>query len=120
MDAEEVAKILAQHRARREELRQIGLRIMDTIDAWQRRRYRVECARVDTVIAMAKQMLAQAACRAESTGPREQEQPALLAQREAETRPPWDPIATECWLPEVDESLLANFEAHMDAQGAAG
>jgi len=110
MDVQEIAALLAQYRARREQLRHVELSGMATL--WEERERTYHLKQVDIVIALAEAMLERAAQRTASTsGARHKTRPVVAAQAPVEgARPRWDPIEAECYLPDVDEALLAAFE----------
>jgi len=111
MDAREIAGILAEYRARRDQLCQIELSGMAT--PWEERERAYDLKQVDIVIALAEEMLERAARRAAGTtsgGAREREHPVVAAQTPVEARPFFHVDDTECYLPDVDEALLAAFE----------
>ncbi len=118
MDAQELAALLATYRARREQLQREQLQRLQLsgTDPWELRQHALELARVETAIELGEQLLERLRERAEraagtpSTSPRDQEQPVIEAQSNAGVRPLFHRDEFECWLPEVNESLLADFE----------
>jgi len=111
MDVQELAAMLAKNRARRKRLQRVDPSGMND---WEYRQHALELAGVEAVIAMAEQLrerLRERAAGMPSTSPRDQEQPVVEARSNAGARPLFHRDEFECWLPEVDESLLADFQA---------
>jgi len=113
MDVQVVAGILAEYRARREQLRRIELSGLAT--PWEEGERTYDLKQVDVVILMAEALLERAAQRATGAnnsagGAREQERPMVAAQTPVEARPFFHVDDTECYLPDVDEALLTAFE----------
>jgi hypothetical protein len=87
------------------------------MDDWEYRQHALKLAHADTVITLAEQLRERAAGMP-STSPRDQEQPVVELQSTAGVRPlfhrdeferdEFERDEFECWLPEVDEPLLAD------------
>jgi hypothetical protein len=115
MDVQKIAGILAEYRARREQLLRVELSGMATPWEERERAYdlKYDLKQVDNVIAMAEELLervARRAARTTSGGAREQEHLVVAAQTPVEARPFFHVDDTECYLPDVDEALIAAFE----------
>jgi hypothetical protein len=110
MDAQELAATLAKYRARRKRLQRVDTSGMDD---WEYRQHALKLAYADSVITLAEQLRERAAGMP-STSPRDQEQPMVEPQSTTGVRPLFHRDEFECWLPEVDEPLLADFEENTE------
>jgi hypothetical protein len=92
MDVQELATLLARYRARRWRLRRVDTSGMTSVE---RHRHAHKLGGVEATIRLAEQLL---------------ERRRAQAQASVETRPFFQVDDTECYLPDVDEALLAAFE----------